>query len=49
VHINPAKHGLVDRVRDWAPSSFHRHVELGNYPAYWAGDLSDDDGDYGER
>ena len=49
VHINPVKHGLVDRVRDWAASSFHRHVELGNYPADWAGDLSDDDRDYGER
>src|SRR5438093_9968968 len=25
VHINPVKHGLVPRVRDWALSSFHRH------------------------
>ncbi|MCP3406790.1 transposase [Bradyrhizobium sp. CCGB01] len=49
VHINPVKHRLVDRVRDWAPSSFHRHVELGNYPADWAGDQSDDGRDYGER
>lgn len=49
VHINPVKDRLVDRVRDWAPSSFHRHVELGNYPADWAGDQSDDDRDYGER
>lgn len=49
VHINPVKHRLVDRVRDWAPSSFHRHVELGNYPPDWAGDQSDDDRDYGER
>ena len=49
VHINPVKHGLVVRVRDRATSSFHRHVELGNYPAAWAGDLSDDDGDYGEQ
>ena len=30
VHINPVKHGLVDRVRDWAPSSFHRPIKLGN-------------------
>ena len=36
VHINPVKHGLVNRVRDWAPSSFRRHVELGNYPIDWA-------------
>ncbi|QQO32026.1 transposase [Bradyrhizobium diazoefficiens] len=49
VHINPVKHRLVDRVGDWAPSSFHRHVELGNYPPDWAGDQSDDGRDYGER
>jgi putative transposase len=49
VHINPVRHGLVDRVRDWAPSSFHRRVELGNYPPDWAGDRSDDGRDYGER
>jgi putative transposase len=49
VHINPVRHGLVDRVHDRAPSSFHRHVELGNYPADWAGDQSDDGRDYGER
>jgi putative transposase len=49
VHINPVKHGLVDRVGDWAPSSFHRHIKLGNYPADWAGDQSDDGRDYGER
>ncbi|MBJ7406377.1 MAG: transposase [Bradyrhizobium sp.] len=40
VHINPVKHGLVKRVRDWGHSSFHRHVALGIYPADWAGDLS---------
>jgi putative transposase len=51
VHINPVKHGLVKRVHDWAPSSFHRHVELGIYPADWAGDLSqrDDGAKFGER
>jgi putative transposase len=49
VHINPVKHGLVDRVCDWAPSSFPRHVELGNDPADWAGDQSDDGRDYGEQ
>jgi putative transposase len=48
-HINPVKHGLVNRVRDWAPSSFHRHVKLGNYPVDWGGDQSDDCRDYGER
>jgi len=51
VHINPVKHGLVNRVRDWAPSSFHRHVEFGIYPADWAGDLSrfGSGADFGER
>jgi putative transposase len=51
VHINPVKHGLVNRVRDWAPSSFHRHVELGIYSTDWAGDLSQykDGAKFGER
>ena len=51
VHINPVKHGLVDRVCDWAASSFHRHVELGNYSSDWAGDLSqyNDSANFGER
>jgi len=49
VHINPVKHGLVKRVCDWAPSSFHRHVKLGIYPADWAGDLSEEDSQFGER
>ncbi len=51
VHINPVKHGLVKRVCDWAPSSFHRHVDLGIYPADWAGDLSQDEEgtEFGER
>jgi len=25
-YINPLKHGLVERVRDWPHSSFHRDV-----------------------
>ncbi|MEN8177012.1 MAG: transposase [Pseudomonadota bacterium] len=37
VHINPVKHGLVESVRDWPYSTFHRHVELGMYPEDWAG------------
>jgi putative transposase len=49
VHINPVKHGLVARVRDWQPSSFHRMVSLGIYPDDWAGDLSDRGSDFGER
>jgi putative transposase len=37
VHINPVKHGWVDRVVDWPYSTFHRLVESGVYPADWAG------------
>ena len=35
IHWNPVKHGLVNRVRDWEWSSFHRFVELGEYPLDW--------------
>ena len=31
VHVNPLKHGLVERVADWKWSSFHRFVKLGEY------------------
>jgi putative transposase len=37
VHINPVKHGVVPRVRDWPYSSFHRLVTRGIYAADWAG------------
>ena len=36
VHYNPVKHGLVERVRDWPYSTFHRCVELGMYSVDWA-------------
>jgi putative transposase len=49
VHINPVKHGLVPRVRDWPYSSFHRMVKLGIYPEDWAGDVGDPGGNFGER
>ena len=39
VHINPVKHGLVQSVRDWPYSTFHRLVEQGVYPLDWAGDV----------
>jgi putative transposase len=35
VHINPLKHGLVNRVRDWPWSSFHRAVRRGELPLDW--------------
>ena len=34
-HVNPVKHKLVDRVRDWPWSSFHRYVQLGEYENGW--------------
>src|SRR5437762_1154180 len=49
IHINPVKHGLAARVRDWPYSSFDRMVKLGVYPEDWAGDATGDGGDFGER
>jgi len=36
VHINPLKHGFVERVADWPWSSFHRFVRQGSLPHDWA-------------
>jgi len=47
VHINPVKHGLVQRVADWPWSTFHRHVRTGNLPADWASAI-DVTGEFGE-
>lgn len=35
IHVNPLKHHLVERVRDWPWSSFHRYVRLGEYDPDW--------------
>ena len=37
-HINPLKHHLVERVRDWPHSTFHREVRAGNLPIDWGGE-----------
>jgi len=37
VHINPVKHGLVEKVTDWPYSTFHRLLECEGYPSDWAG------------
>lgn len=37
VHINPVKHGWVERVGDWPYSTFHRLVAQSVYSADWAG------------
>jgi len=48
VHINPLKHGLVEAVKDWPHSTFHRYVDKGWLPLDWA--ASDDAiGELGER
>ena len=47
-YINPVKHGLVARVRDWPYSSFHRDARAELFPEDWAGDVSAE-GDFGER
>lgn len=47
-YINPLKHGLVARVRDWPHSSFHRDVRAGVFPLDWAGDV-EASGEFGER
>ncbi len=39
-YINPVKHGLVTRVRDWPHSSFHRDMRRGIFPDDWAGDAA---------
>src|SRR5215813_13364433 len=39
-YINPVKHALVSRVRDWPYSSFHRDVQAGLFPEDWAGDVA---------
>jgi putative transposase len=38
VHLNPYKHGWVERVRDWPYSSFHKYVAMGVYPLDWLTD-----------
>ena len=50
IHWNPRKHQLVDRVRDWEWSSFHRFVELGQYDINWGGTAPPgvDDDNWGE-
>ena len=39
IHFNPVKHNLVQNVRDWPWSSFHRHVRLGYYDKDWGSDV----------
>ena len=47
-YINPIKHELVRRVRDWPHSSFHSDVQAGIFPEDWAGEV-ELTGEFGER
>jgi putative transposase len=49
IHFNPVRHALVQRVRDWPHSSFHRYVRDGILPEDWAGDAGEIEGSFGER
>jgi len=46
-YVNPLKHRLVTRVRDWPHSSLHRDVRAGIFPEDWAGDR-ETSGEFGE-
>ena len=49
IHYNPVKHSLVDHVKAWPWSTFHRYVRLGYYPSDWCGCAEDHHGHaYGE-
>ena len=49
LHYNPVKHGLVQCVKDWSFSTFHRYVKDGVYPENWGGIAeATRDEDYGE-
>lgn len=37
IHVNPVKHGLVDRPADWPHSTFAKYVEQGWYDPDWCG------------
>lgn len=41
VHINPLKHGLVNQVKDWPYSTFHKLVDQGIYPLNWGGGVEE--------
>ena len=48
IHLNPLKHGHVERLEDWPYSSFHRAVARGIYPTGWCAAPEQDQRGYGE-
>ena len=47
IHINPLKHGYVQRVADWPFSTFVRYVRQGIYTEDWGVGI-EIDGEFGE-
>lgn len=39
IHINPVKHGWVNRASDWQYSSIHQYIKRGIYPENWAAEI----------
>ena len=48
VYHNPVKHGLVNQVKDWPFSSFHRDVQRGIFSLDWGCDVEDLGEGFGE-
>lgn len=49
IHYNPVKHKLVEGVKEWPYSTFHRYCENGIYPANWgSGYIVENQSEYGE-
>jgi REP-associated tyrosine transposase len=45
IHFNPVKHEVVNSVREWKYSTFHRFVAAGHYSTDWGrGQIVDIDG-----
>lgn len=42
IHYNPVKHELVNNVKDWEWSSFHRYVKWGLYESNWGANNNGD-------
>lgn len=40
IHINPVKHGYVNKATDWPYSSIHTYIKAGKLPSHWAGDMN---------
>lgn len=49
IYYNPVKHKMVNCVKDWPYSTFHRYVHKGIYSEGWAGgDIMESENKYGE-